>query len=350
MILKSLIWSFSPVWSALITCKEEAKLDEILAAVKEHKAHMVMMSCLPKGTSGRKEISDKNIYFARKQQKQRGVRSASKRTEIDCGNSQEQDSVCFHCEHAGYIAAKRIANMPQEIKDSIMSGAAHIAREAESDESTDEDDTAEISSFSKEKPHIFALFVRSCPNCNLWYPISILSTLLWCAMPALRHLIITSPHSTINPSITSTLLNPLQSPSPHCWYHWVYYSYTSVILIFILVPFVSCYPCLEYAQTIPWYKVCSCMSYLHNSKIDLACSAWTHALKSPIYSVYLCSTLNTGPYLLWAQHQSWSQKSIWTPATAKQHHPIPTIANKYQPTLVITNITNPTSAYIQAWP
>ena len=43
--------SFSPVRSALITCKEELTLTEIIAAVKEHEAHMAMTNCLPKGTS-----------------------------------------------------------------------------------------------------------------------------------------------------------------------------------------------------------------------------------------------------------------------------------------------------------
>ena len=47
--------------------------------------------------------------------------------------------------------------MPQEIKDRIISSAAHITREVESNESTDEDDTAKMFSFAKENSHMFAL-------------------------------------------------------------------------------------------------------------------------------------------------------------------------------------------------
>ena len=51
--------------------------------------------------------------------------------------------------------------------------------------------------------------VRSCPNSDLQYPISIPSTLS-------PHPVITLPHSTINPSITPTLLGALWS-SLHIW-------------------------------------------------------------------------------------------------------------------------------------
>ena len=46
---------------------------EIIAAVKEHEAHMVMKNCLLKGTRGSDEIGGKSIYFAGRQQKQGGV-------------------------------------------------------------------------------------------------------------------------------------------------------------------------------------------------------------------------------------------------------------------------------------
>ena len=61
-----------------------------------------MTNYLPKGNNGSKEISGENIYFTREQQKQGGVRSASKGTEIDWGNSQEGDGVSFHCGYAGH--------------------------------------------------------------------------------------------------------------------------------------------------------------------------------------------------------------------------------------------------------
>ena len=73
MILLSLHESFSPICSALITCKEDPTLMEIIVTVKEHKAHIVMTNCLPKGTSGSNEIGGKSIYFAGKQWKQGGV-------------------------------------------------------------------------------------------------------------------------------------------------------------------------------------------------------------------------------------------------------------------------------------
>ena len=51
--------------------------------------------------------------------------------------------------------------MPQEINDRIISGAAHISRDAESDESMDEDNMAEMFSFAKENLHMFALMVNA---------------------------------------------------------------------------------------------------------------------------------------------------------------------------------------------
>ena len=79
MIFLHLHESFSPVCSALIICKEEPMLTEIIAAVKEHETHTAMTNCLPKGTSGSNEISSESVYFTGKQQKQGGVwRSASK--------------------------------------------------------------------------------------------------------------------------------------------------------------------------------------------------------------------------------------------------------------------------------
>ena len=47
MILLHLHESFSPFHSALITM-----LTEIIATAKEHKAHIMLTNCLPKGTSG----------------------------------------------------------------------------------------------------------------------------------------------------------------------------------------------------------------------------------------------------------------------------------------------------------
>ena len=73
MILLHLHESFSPVFSALITYKEEPTLMEIIATVKEYKAHMAMTNCLPKGTSGSNEIGSESIYFAGKLWKQGGV-------------------------------------------------------------------------------------------------------------------------------------------------------------------------------------------------------------------------------------------------------------------------------------
>ena len=51
------------------------------------------------------------------------------------------------------------------------------------------------------------------------------------------------------------------------------------------------------------------MSHFYYSNSDLVCYIWTCALESPLFSsIYLCLTLwNSGPYLLWVQHQSWSQ-------------------------------------------
>ena len=106
---------------------------EVIAAVKEHKAHTAMTNCLPKGTSGSDEISGENIYFAGRQWKQGGVQRSATKAEVDWGNSKGKDGVCFCCRCPGHVSAKCIADMPQEVKAHIISDTAHIVREDESD-------------------------------------------------------------------------------------------------------------------------------------------------------------------------------------------------------------------------
>ena len=155
MILLHLHESFSPVRSALITHKEEPTLTEIIAAVKEHEAHMAMTNCLPKGTSGSDEIGGKNIYFTGRQRKQGGVQRSASKAQVDWGNSKGKDGVCFCCRHPGHVAAKCIADMPQEVKDHIISGTAHVTRENESDELADYDMTKTVA-LTRDNPHAHA--------------------------------------------------------------------------------------------------------------------------------------------------------------------------------------------------
>ena len=61
MILLYLYESFSPVHSALITCKEEPMLMEIITAVKEHEAHTAMTNCLLKETVEAMKLVAKHI-------------------------------------------------------------------------------------------------------------------------------------------------------------------------------------------------------------------------------------------------------------------------------------------------
>ena len=128
MILLHLHESFSPIHSALITHKEEPMLTEIIAAVKKHEAHTVMTNCSPKETSGSDEIGSESIYFTGRQWKQGGVRRSASKAEVDWGNSKGKDGVCFPCGRSGHVAAKCIADMPQEVKDHIISGTAHCKR------------------------------------------------------------------------------------------------------------------------------------------------------------------------------------------------------------------------------
>ena len=159
MILLHLNESFSSVQSALITPKEEPKLSEIIAAVKEHEAHMAITSGLPKGMSGSNGIADEQAYLAGKQRKQGGLRkSVQKVSEIDWGNSQGQDGICFCCGCAGHLAAKCIADMPQEVKDSIISGTALTAKENET-ELTNK--VTKMVAFARDNPHMFALMANT---------------------------------------------------------------------------------------------------------------------------------------------------------------------------------------------
>ena len=88
-----------------------------------------------------------------------GVRRSASKAEVDWGNSKGKDGVCFHCGRSGHVAAKCIADMPQEVKDLIISGPAHVAREDESDES--DDNMAETVAFARENPHTFVLMANT---------------------------------------------------------------------------------------------------------------------------------------------------------------------------------------------
>ena len=50
--------------------------------------------------------------------------------------------------------------MPQEVKDHIISGAAHVAREDESDKSAD-DDMTETVAFARDNPCAFTLMANT---------------------------------------------------------------------------------------------------------------------------------------------------------------------------------------------
>ena len=133
---------------------------EIIAAVKEHEAHMVITNHLLTVTSGSADITSKNLYFAGRQRKQGGVQKSASKAEIDWGNSKRTDDVCFHCGHPGHVAAKCIADMPQEVKDHIVSNAALVTREDESDESVD-DNVTEMVAFPRDNPCTLALMANT---------------------------------------------------------------------------------------------------------------------------------------------------------------------------------------------
>ena len=50
--------------------------------------------------------------------------------------------------------------MPQEVKDHIVLGTAHVTRKDESDESAD-DDMTETVTFARDNPHAFALMANT---------------------------------------------------------------------------------------------------------------------------------------------------------------------------------------------
>ena len=60
----------------------------------------------------------------------------------------------------GHVAEKCITDMPQEVKDHIVSGAAHVAREDKLDESADDDMTKTVT-FARDNLHTFALMANT---------------------------------------------------------------------------------------------------------------------------------------------------------------------------------------------
>ena len=160
MILLHLHESFSSIFLALITHKEEPTLMEIITTVKEHEVHMVITNYLPAATSGSDDITSKNLYFTGKQQKQGGIQRSALKMEMNWGNSKGMDDACFHCGCPGYVVVKCIADMPQEVKDCNVSGTAHVAREDELDES-ENDDMTEIVTFARDNPHMFMLMTNT---------------------------------------------------------------------------------------------------------------------------------------------------------------------------------------------
>ena len=60
----------------------------------------------------------------------------------------------------GHVAAKCIADMPQEVKDHIMSDVAHIAREDKSDESAD-DNTTKMVTFARDNLCMLVLMANA---------------------------------------------------------------------------------------------------------------------------------------------------------------------------------------------
>ena len=55
--------------------------------------------------------------------------------------------------------AKCIADMPQEVKDLIVSGTAHVAREDKLDKL--DDNMAETVAFTRDNPHAFTLMANA---------------------------------------------------------------------------------------------------------------------------------------------------------------------------------------------
>ena len=70
------------------------------------------------------------------------------------------DGACFCCRCPGHVAAKCIADMPQEVKDHIVSGAAHFAREDKLDELADDNMTKRVV-FARDNPYVFALMANT---------------------------------------------------------------------------------------------------------------------------------------------------------------------------------------------
>ena len=140
--------------------KEKPPLTEIIVAIKEHEAHMVITNHLPTATSGSADITGENLYFTGRQWKQGGVWKSASKAEIDWGNSKGTDSVCFRCRRPGHVAVKCIADMPQEVKDHIVSGAALVAREDELDKLADDDVTKTVA-FARDNPCTFTLMANT---------------------------------------------------------------------------------------------------------------------------------------------------------------------------------------------
>ena len=177
--------------------------------------------------------------------------------------------------------------------------------------------------------------IRSHPNSDLWYLISIPSTLLWCS-------IVMSSSQTPSHCITTFYNHPFHhANSIGCPLIIIAYpahitdvTGFSIVTLFTIPVFVKYLHFLLSLFRIctdhPKYKICSCMSYFHNSNINLVCSTWTHALESPpSTSSTSVDPLKYRTISIVGTASKLKPKSVQTPSFADQLHPSPTIANQH---------------------
>ena len=127
MILLCLHESFSSVCSTLITHKEESTPTEIITTVKEHEVHMIITNHLPTATSAAMTSPEKTSTLLESSGNKGGYEGQPQKWRWTGGTQKGWMVLTSIVDIRAMVVVKCIADIPQQVKDCIVSGTAHVA-------------------------------------------------------------------------------------------------------------------------------------------------------------------------------------------------------------------------------